>query len=807
MSAIIPPSSPETDQADETNQTNTRKTALIAFDAGLILLVLIGIFFRFNWVNWNQDTDLHPDEYGLTSTLSQLSIPQNLDDYFNTRLSPISPYHKYDEAGNQASNGPDNRMRWGQWPIIIVRAAAEMSHNSGYGEMRLLGRSLSALADTLSLLMIFLIGTRLYGRRVGLLAAALSALAVMQIQQSHFLTVDNFGVLFSSVALYACVRIAQAAPVLRPQQQPEDQTAPPVYRSAPGVWGWYMLFGVAFGMALACKVNLLPVGGMVLIGAFLSIANLKLKSMNDLRRIFSIVTLYLALGFFVAAVTFRVTQPMTFRASTGDTTILTLQPNPDWVDSMAVAQAESSGEGGGPPGEQWAHRPAIIFPLVNMVVWGMGLPLGIVCWLAVGAALWQMSRGKNWRVHLLPVVWVLGDFLFLGTRWVKSVRYFLPIYPFLCLLAAWALLALWQWAQEGKPSFSLRRIITALALGITILGTLVWANAFTQAVYATPHTRIQAARWIFQNIPGPFHLAFKDEQGNVVYRPLPAQDGLQINSAAPYVQNFTAPVSGQLTGVTLPHVQADGPTDLSITISHQPEAYDLLGETHVPVTPSRSEVSGEFNDIQVVRDETYYLTASVDNGAGVYVYETTLSNENWDESLPMRIEGHDPFGGIYRGLTMEVRWPDAENKKQMFLDTIAQTDYIIMPSQRGIWSICRIPLTYPMTMDYYRALFDGRLGYEQVAAFSAPLKLGPLQISDVGGTFAWNETPPLPLFNHSWLAAEEAFSIYDHPPVWIFKKRADFDIGRVRAVLDATDLSQVIDQGPTTAGGDWCPPN
>jgi hypothetical protein len=28
----------------------------------------------------------------------------------------------------------------------------------------------------------------------------------------------------------------------------------------------------------------------------------------------------------------------------------------------------------------------------------------------------------------------------MGTRWVKSVRYFLPIYPFLCLLAAWLLI-------------------------------------------------------------------------------------------------------------------------------------------------------------------------------------------------------------------------------------------------------------------------------------------------------------------------------------------------------------------------------
>ncbi len=109
-------------------------------------------------------------------------------DYFNTRISPISPYQKYDLDGNPTVSGPDNRMRWGQWPIILIRAAAELTDNTGYTELRLMGRSLSALADTLSLLLIFLIGRRLYSTRTGLLAAALSALAVMQIQQSHFMT-------------------------------------------------------------------------------------------------------------------------------------------------------------------------------------------------------------------------------------------------------------------------------------------------------------------------------------------------------------------------------------------------------------------------------------------------------------------------------------------------------------------------------------------------------------------------------------------------------------------------------------------
>lgn len=831
MSEIIPPSS-------EIPNPRLRKAALIAFDVCLVLLILTGIFFRFNWVNWNQDTDLHPDEYGLTSTLTALNMPHSLDEYFNTRLSPISPYQKYDENGSPTINGPDNRMRWGQWPIIIIRGTAEALNGleslangmggslvwnfTGYGEMRLMGRSLSALADTLSLLMIFLIGERLYGRRAGLLAAALSALAVMEIQQSHFMTVDNFAGFFTMVALYACVRIAQAAPVVRTPGAAEGQVGE--YQPAWRVLGWYALFGVGFGMALASKINLAPLGGMVLVAALISALDIKLKSMDDLRRIFNFSLLFIVLAVLASLVTFRLTQPMSFRASVpsfstgsgllpelsfvtvpGDTNLLTISLNPDWFDSMKVAQAESNGDGGGPPGEQWAHRTPVVFALVNMVMWGMGVPLGLACWLAFLAALWQLCFGRNWRAHLIPLVWAGGYFGFMGTRWVMSTRYFLPIYQTLCLLAAWGLLSLWGWARAGERASTARRLLAGAAIGVTVLGSLAWASSFVQAVYSVPHTRIQAAHWIFQNIAGPFHLALQDEQGNTVYEPLSAQDGQQISSTAPYATSFVAPFNGLVTQVTLPHVQASGQTHLHLVISASPDGQNPLGQTDVSVGLLRSEVTGSFENVRLIAGQNYFLYATVADASTVYVFQNVISNESWDEGLPMRFEGHDPFGGLYRGLTMEVRWPDDENKKQMFLDVLGQVDYVILPSQRAIWSTCRIPLTYPMTMDYYRALFDGRLGFDQVAAFSAPLKLGPLEVSDVGGTFAWNQTPSLPLFNHSWLAAEEAFSVYDHPPVWIFRKRPDFSLDNARAILDKTDLSRVQVQGPREAQGDWCP--
>lgn len=779
-----------------------KKTGIPVLEIYLITLLLVGIFLRFDGQNWSQGTNLHPDEYGLTNTLVQLRLPANLSDYFNTRISPLSPYNKYDLNGEKILDGPDNRMRWGQWPIIILRAFAEWTGRTQYDELRLMGRALSAAADILALLLIYAIGARLYDRQVGLLAAALSALAVMQIQQAHFMTVDPYATLFAVLAMYAAVRVAQSPGALR---------GPRGYRPNYAVLGWYALFGAAFGMALASKINLLPLAGMLLIAALIGIADLKLKSQQDLRRIFAAAALFLAFSGLVAFLTFRVVQPMTFRAPTGDTTIFTLHLNPDWWDSMQVAQTESRGIGGGPPAEQWSRRPLLVFPLVNMLFWGMGLPLGLAAWAGVAAVSWRLLRRKeHWKPHLLPLVWTLGYFAFMGTRWVSSIRYFLPIYPFLCLFAAWGLLTWWRSARANAAKLS-ALAAPGLAFLVVVSGTLIYALAFTRAVYATPHTRLQASRWIFANVPGPFHLTLLGADGSRTQQPVPAPDGLQVTSFLPYIQPFTADADGTLEQVLLPHVSASGgPANLRITISRDAYAVDVLGRVEIPIRSTAlgsaaEPASARFDGVRLERGRLYYLSASTPEGQTVNLWQSVIANENWDESLPQRMDGWDPFRELYHGVTMQVRWADDQNKRQMFLDVLNQTDYIFLPSQRGIWSTCRLPLTYPMTIAYYRALFAGQLGFEPASAFQAPIQIGPLYVSDVGGTFAWGRPAPLPVFNHNLLAAEEAFSVYDHPPVWIFKKSPSFSLQAAAELLNAIDLERVVVQAPRYATGPVCP--
>jgi YYY domain-containing protein len=774
---------------------------MLAFDALLVALIGIGVYFRFAWVNWNEDTNLHPDEYGLTNTVSVLRLPESFDEYFNTRLSPISPYDKYDEAGNRTAGGPDNRMRWGQWPIILLKLGAVLTDNTGYSEQRLLGRQMSALADTLALAVLFLIGARLYNRRVGLLAAALSALAVMQIQQSHFMTSDNFAVLFTALAMYCAVRVAQR-----------------------GDWRWYALFGVCLGMTVASRINLAPLAGMVVVAAVIAHAHAdEGRKTRDWTTMAQKVLMLCALAGVVSLLTFRVTHPMSFRAETGDTSIFTIEPNKDWLDSLAVAQSESSGIGGGPPGEQWTNRPALVFPWVNMVVWGMGLPFGLMAWAALAWAAWRLLSDE-WRAHLLPVLWVCGYFLFMGTRWVKSVRYFLPIYPFLALLAAWALYEIWKKAQGARrggqgnlaPRALYLKPLSISLFAIVLGGTLAWAWGFT-SIYRNTNSRLQAVRWIYQNVPAPLNLRMTTADGAAYTEPLPFPNGAQLVEGAPHRIEFKAHASGVLTSVELGHARnafdSNTPGLVTLALADNPDGNAPLLEAQIALQPAAAlppesrgaSYSTATPPVQLEQDKTYYLFVSAAQGGPIELRGSVLTNENWDEGLPVPFDGRDPFGGLYSGLTMEVHWLDNADKLQMYLDNLAQADYIFVQSQRRLWASTRLPARYPLTMEYYRALFDGRLGFELAAQFQSPIVIGPLQVSDLTGTWAWGRQPDVPApgpdfpFNYSPFAAEEAFSVYDHAPVWIFRKRADFSFERAVDVLSAVDLSKVVDQGPRDA--------
>ncbi len=779
---------------------NRKSFIILLWEMILILSIGLGIFFRFYNMNWDSGALLHPDEYGLTNTLTQLHMPSNLSDYFNTRISPMSPYNKYDEQGETIANGPDNTMRWGQLPMLIIRITAEALNRTGYMELRRLGRYISALMDVGSIILLYCIAKKLFNRKIALPACAFFSLCVQSVQQSHFMTVDNFAVFFTMLTLLSAVRIAQGRFLFR------DSTG--TYRMERSGWIAMLRFGLFLGMTICCKVNLAMLGLVLAPAVFISFAARVILCRTDFGRIILLAELNAFAAIAVMILACRVFQPMMFRTKTGNTSFFSFALNPDWVRSMNVAATESSGIGGGPPSEQWSHRPAFFFAWENQVLWGMGLPLGLAVWafLIVGW-IWIFRPAETglWKRLLLPLFWATLFFLFMSTRFVKNNRYFLPVYPSFCLVAAWGLNT---WFREARNRFG--RILCGLTSALIICGTLIWSGAFMKTVYGQKHSRVEAVEWIYDNIPSVVQLA--DMDGEIVKASvsIPADETMNLSREQVRIMRFQPYRDTEVNTLRMARIRqlSTDPADIGsarLLVEIYEEGKDeepvYSGEHEIEVSSIEAELDITLDPIRLSKDRIYSMRLSVSEGSGLFLRRIVIANENWDEGLPFRMRGLDPFGQLYTGITNEVRWYDIEDKVEMFMNVLTRADYLILPSQRGIWSVCRIPRTYPMTMAYYQALFDGSLGFKLVGEFQRPIKIGPFYVSDLAGTIT-TDIPELPVVNLSNLAAEEAFSIYDHPPVWIFEKTDDFSEEKLREFLESFDLTEVVIQGPKEAEWD-----
>jgi len=55
------------------------------------LIILIGVLFRFNHLNWDQGFHLHPDERFLTMVGNAIHLPKSFSDYLNPKISSFNP--------------------------------------------------------------------------------------------------------------------------------------------------------------------------------------------------------------------------------------------------------------------------------------------------------------------------------------------------------------------------------------------------------------------------------------------------------------------------------------------------------------------------------------------------------------------------------------------------------------------------------------------------------------------------------------------------------------------------------------------
>lgn len=411
----------------------------------LPLILFAAIFtiaaaFRFVGLHWDANAHLHPDERFLTMVTTDISWPKTITEFFSTQTSPANPH-----------NAGHSFYVYGTYPVHFTKFIAGLLNRDAYDGIPTVGRSMSGIADLLTMIFVFLITKELMKHQASrfgaspYIAMAIYGAMVLPIQLSHFYTVDPYATLFCTIALYLLFRNRIGLPL-----------------------------GIAVGLAISAKISsilLLPIIGLAIIKAWpWSSKGLALKHAA------SIVWFTIAL-----LITIRVFYPYLF-----DGWMLNQQVLDNWKQLKAFDGSDTSF----PPALQWIGVP-FWKPTVDMILHGLGLPLGI---LALVSILHQGLRIRNQKENraTLILLWILIVAGYQSLQFAKAMRYFYPIYPALAVLTTQLL------------SRIQNRYLVTLLLSIS----LIWPIAFV-SIYTRPHTRVAASDWIYTNIPKGATLAWE----------------------------------------------------------------------------------------------------------------------------------------------------------------------------------------------------------------------------------------------------------------------------------------------------------
>lgn len=628
-----------------TNAPKKRRAQPWIFDLLLIFVLLAGAFFRFSGIYWGEYQYLHPDERFLVWVGTDISPVEDIGEYFDTQTSSLNPH-----------NRGHGFYVYGTLPMFLTRYAVEwVFGKSGFQEMTQVGRPLSAMMDLLTVFLVYLAAERLYDKRIALLAAAFSAAAVLPIQQSHFFTMDTFMNAFSFLAFYFAVRIATTKGNQAPERGEEDygllraqheehatQRVSRFLRSPlllPSLG-----FGIALGMAVASKLNAAPMAFMLPAAMFIYL--LRLPKEERYERALHIMG-YLAVAGFVSLLVFRIFQPYAFSGPG----FLGLEPNQIWLDNLRSQRAQSNGNVDFPPAMQWARRP-VWFSFQNMMLWGLGLPCGILAWAGFVWVGWRLltdwkGNKDEWLNHVLIWGWTAVYFTWQSLAPNPTMRYQLPIYPTLAIFAGWMVFALYD--HSVQRSIKWLRLTTALVAGAALLGTYAYAYAFSQ-IYVRPITRVAASRWIYQNIPGPISLPIQTDEG-VYNQSLPVPYTQTITPTAPYSTSFKPKAAGVLSQIYLPRVRDEqGDHEiryLSVSIHSVPSTDEPLATATLvdDLTPASNPRGGSYTldlnrQISLDPEQTYNLMIALPAG------ESPAATLDSEIILNIQPKSSDPAGAV-----------------------------------------------------------------------------------------------------------------------------------------------------------------
>jgi hypothetical protein len=331
-----------------------------------------------------------------------------------------------------------------------------------------LARVVSALLGTLALWLLYLTGARLFSRGVGLLAAAVLAVAFLPVFYAHLALNDVPTLAPLTLSLLG------SAGVLRKGRLRD-----------------HLLAGIGIGLACATKYT----AGIVVIPYAVALACSWWERRSRTESLAGLALFVLsAAAAFVIANPYALLDYHSFHAE---------------LVHQSTLSAESQGKLGAPKDGGLAYY-------LWSLTWGLGWVPALAA-LAGAAAIWRSDRRAGLWLVPAPLVFLA----FMGTEGRYFGRWLMPILPLLCLLAAfftvWLATIAWRRLSPSGPGadgprppggprpgalggYAVKGAIAGL-LVLAVLGQGLVYSVHSGIVLSRTDTRTVTRRWLLANVP------------------------------------------------------------------------------------------------------------------------------------------------------------------------------------------------------------------------------------------------------------------------------------------------------------------
>lgn len=403
----------------------------------LVLLLVIGVFFRFSNLNWGAPYYFHPDERNIASSITQLSFPNQMNPHF---------------------------FAYGSFPLYTVYMMSILTNivqgffhttplfSVSFDQAIILGRFLSAFLSVSIILLIYLIGRKIRNKTTGLIAAFFTTTSIGFIQYAHFSTFEIWLAFFTTLLFYIFLFFL------------DHPTKKLVIIIS-------IIFGILVGIKVSSLALLLPISLLFFYTA--------LRKYQQFIKVCLSLLLWGFLFLCFSCSVFFTTNPFVLLSQT------------EFISSI---QYESNVATGILPvfyTEEFTNTIPIYYQFRYVFLFLLG-PLLLFFFFPGCIYIFSLLKDKKSAPFYFLLLFFFSIFFSQAFFFVKWTRYMIPVLPFIYLILAVTLSDLSRYLSLKKHIW---KSINILFLTIICTVCFSYASIFVYSTYYQPDTRIVAMQW------------------------------------------------------------------------------------------------------------------------------------------------------------------------------------------------------------------------------------------------------------------------------------------------------------------------